>query len=466
MNLKFWGKKESSDTMIEVKQSLEDKMAAKVEYFLESSLQTLPDEDYLFKPFMQTSLKRDLSAGELRLERSKARDLYNISSTISQFVSLLNSGTFGKGLSSPTCEDQTIQTKINQLWDDNKNVFDTINLRDLNTRLILEGELFFAFYKDKKDYKITLLDPDEITTIIVSDEDSNRIALYKREYRQLTYDFKANNYDNKHTIIEYYQDYECPDSDVTVDKAIKSGHFIPDIKIYHVKVNSVGLRGIPEVSRSYDWARAHARSLSDQQTYIKAQSKIAWLRTIVTKSTAAIQGIANSMSNSNTGSTLITNGSQKVDPMQIGTGMVSNMDSGIRNAHLEVIKNTGFGEHYYGDSSSGNLATASAMELPAIWKIQERQLIWENIIINLLCYLLKLSGVKTITKIDLEFPDAKTLSVEEQSNLINAIISGYNAGLLSKKECSKRIYNLIGSNNIEQLLDSDDLKTGDINGQQ
>jgi hypothetical protein len=55
----------------------------------------------------------------------------------------------------------------------------------------------------------------------------------------------------------------------------------------------------------------------------------------------------------------------------------------MRALKLYIYAGLGFGEHYMGDPASGNLATATAMELPVLKMIQAEQKFWASIYTDL-----------------------------------------------------------------------------------
>ena len=420
---------------------------------------TLSDEDYMFKPMYSTTsiTQRDLTYSQLVEQRRRAYDLFEVDPSVAQFINILNSATFGSGVDTPVSDDERIQALIDEIWnnpDNQRVVFSPLSMRNMNTQLVVNGELFFVLVRSGNTLRISFLDPNEITAVVISDQDSTKPVLYERTYNETTYDFDRSAYTTIQNKKQYYADFMANESDPTIRRAIKAGNFVPNYKIFHVKVNTLGMRGIPEISRCYDWARAHARSIGDQLTVSKSLAKFSWIQKIATKSSAAIAAMGNKIAAASptAGATVVQNQASELTPVNIPTGSVQNLDTAIRNSHIESIRSLGFGEHYYADNSSGNLATASAMELPAIWKIQERQLIWETIIKAILEYAVKLNNMQA-GHLDIEFPPAKILSTQEASQMVTSIIAASQAGLIDEDEASIRIYKLIGSNNINKLME-------------
>ena len=69
------------------------------------------------------------------------------------------------------------------------------------------------------------------------------------------------------------------------------------------------------------------------------------------------------------------------------SGATVAVDDG-RRALLMVCAATGIYEHYFGDPSTGNLATAKAMEQPMLLMFQERQELWKDVFTTIIDYVL------------------------------------------------------------------------------
>jgi len=432
-------RKKKQETPVEI--DLIEKIDETIYNLLESTQR--PDEDFVWKPLDYNLSKKDLTLSQLREERIKARDMFNISPEIAQFLSILNSGTFGNGLEKPNSEDIQVQNIIDLIWEDTHNqkiLFNPLSMKQMNTCLVLQGEIFFVLTTapNIKMVKISTIDPDEITNIIFNSQDASEPMAYERKYREKIYDMSAKQFKYSDYKTKYYMDYE----QTRKIQGTETNQYI-----YHIKVNTIGNRGIPEISRCYHWVRAHARSVQDMATLSKALAMFAWRKKITTKSSAAINSAVNRINTAtpSTGAIHLANDAVSMDTIPVPTGGIQNLGDAARQTFLEAIRSLGFGEHYYSQADTGNLATASAMELPAIWKIEDRQMIWKSIIINILNFAIRRQMIEDY-EIEIEFPPAKRLNANETNSIITSIIAAYQAQLIDKVDAVKKIYEVYGLN--------------------
>jgi hypothetical protein len=225
------------------------------------------------------------------------------------------------------------------------------------------------------------------------------------------------------------------------------------------------LRGIPEAYRAYDWIRSHARTVSDLVTLSKALAMFAWRKKLNTKSATAIENAAKMFRTPPSGpaGVQVENQNVQLDAINVPTGGVGNLEVASRQTHLQSIRAFGFGEHYYSDSSSGNLATATAMELPVIWKIEDRQEQVGAVCEDLTSLAIELAVIqqdfpsrRLPTRVDrafdLDFPPAQPDNPATTATLLQALTAASGA-LLDPREAAYRAYTALGSNNIPEILE-------------
>jgi hypothetical protein len=235
---------------------------------------------------------------------------------------------------------------------------------------------------------------------------------------------------------------------------------------YHVKANTLGLRGIPEAYRAYDWIRSHARTVSDLVTLSKALAMFAWRKKLNTKSATAIENAAKMFRTPPSGpaGVQVENQNVQLDAINVPTGGVGNLEVASRQTHLQSIRPFGFGEHWYSDASTGNLATASAMDMPAIWKIEERQQFIGEVCEDLTRLAIELAVIqgdfpsrRLPTRVDrafdLDFPAPQPRNENVLGIFLNALTTAAKDGLIDPREAAYQAYTALGSNDVTEILE-------------
>ena len=461
---------------------------ARVQETIASQLaQELTEEDNGWRKLSDGAGGYDLSLRELSTIRAKCIKAWQIDPSLGQAASLLVSGAFGKGLDTPRAADSRVQEVVDRLWEDEDNrlaLFSRDAMARTSNALMLEGERFLAVHTSVTESRVKLseLPCAEVVDVVTAPENSLKPILYRREFRPETYDVAAGRYTTGAKRVVYYADWRCwrylldpafgEDSPEWEDgvadllsRAGIGGDAGPLAMAYHVKANTLGLRGIPEAYRAYDWIRSHARTVSDLVTLSKALAMFAWRKKLNTKSATAIENAAKMFRTPPSGpaGVQVENQNVQLDAINVPTGGVGNLEVASRQTHLQSIRAFGFGEHYYSDSSSGNLATATAMELPVIWKIEDRQEQVGAVCEDLTSLAIELAVIqqdfpsrRLPTRVDrafdLDFPPAQPDNPATTATLLQALTAASGA-LLDPREAAYRAYTALGSNNIPEILE-------------
>lgn len=441
-------------------------------------------EDQGWRKITQTVTGRDLSNAELQSLRQRCASLWTIDPAIGQAAFLLQSGTFGRGVPIPKAVDRRVGKILDRFWQDPDNVLAVFSREALalaNTLLMVEGERFYTLHTSEADsrVKIAIIEPNEIQAVIPHPQNKLRPLLYKRVYKPEEWDFQRGSWSMTGTEkVEYYADWRVAayidpriidsisveDWDPEVVKVMQgAGQALQSAVVYHLKANTIGQRGIPEVYRAYDWVKAHSAALSDLATLTAALAAFAWRQKVVTKSSTAL---ANAAAKFNTpppgaGGVVTENQNYTLEPIDVGTGSTSNQQVTVRHTLLQSIRPFGFGEHWYGDASTGNLATATAMELPAIWRIEDRQELFGGFLRDLSLFAIERAVIfQDFVKVpqsvdryfDLDFPPARPQQPGEVAQMLQALTTASGA-LLDPQEASYQAYVALGTNDINQVME-------------
>jgi hypothetical protein len=462
---------------------------ARVQETIASQLaQELTEEDNGWRKLTEGAGTYDLTPGELADIRAKCIKAWQIDPSLGQAASLLVSGAFGKGLDTPRAADSRVQEVVDRLWDDEDNrlaLFSRDAMARTSNALMLEGERFLAVHTSVTESRVKLseLPCAEVVEVVTAPENALKPVLYRREFRERAYNVAAGRYETGAKRVVHYADWRCwryvldptfdadsPDWEEGVGELLGAAGILEASGslpfCYHVKGNTLGLRGIPEAYRAYDWIRSHARTLSDLVTLSKALAMFAWRKKLNTKSATAIENAAKMFRTPPSGpaGVQVENQNVSLDAINVPTGGVGNLEVASRQTHLQSIRAFGFGEHWFSDASTGNLATASAMDMPAIWKIEERQQAIGEVCEDLTKLAIELCVIagdfpsrRLPTRVDrafdLDFPAPQPRNENVLGIFLNALTTAADKGLIDKREAAYQAYTALGSNDVTELLE-------------
>ena len=332
--------------------------------------------------------------GSFKKMLKRCRLFYHNDPLAGQWVNLTTAFVFSEGVSKPKAKDQKIQEVVDEFWNDPDNkvaLTDMLAQHLLSNKIQYEGNIFFALFDDEVGKcKVRVLNTDEIDDVIRDPEDRMRTNFYKVAVTERKFNFKSDTYDISNKGFIYYADidnYDPTAFDVPVNKLVDG------CRVMQMKVNcDINDKfGVPDLYRGLDWMKAHKTMNEDVATLVKALSTIAWKKKViggpgvVSNMKAAMDSKTNLTNIRNSaGQTQIENQGVDMQSIKIETGGVSVGKDGARMSKLMVCAASSIFEHYFGDPSTGNLATAKSMELPMVKKFIIYQSIWRGAYLRLL----------------------------------------------------------------------------------
>ncbi len=178
-----------------------------------------------------------------------------------------------------------------------------------------------------------------------------------------------------------------------------------DQPMLHMKCGGLSkwLFGCPEVYAAIDWARAYKNFLEDWASVNRALARFA--TTVETKGgVQAIQnfqkvlgttlGVGGTSVETNptpvTGSTFVTGPGNKLEAFK--TSGAQNSPEQGRRMMLAIAAAFGLPETFFGDASTGSLATAQSLDRPTELKFLERQERWRFTLQRIIAHVLESSG--------------------------------------------------------------------------
>lgn len=313
---------------------------------------------------------------------------------------------FGQGVD-VVAADEDVQTVVDAFMEDSKNRTELTGEQAMltkETELQVTANLFFTFFTDPLNgaTRVRTIPLSEITRIIYNPDDSKEPWYYYRQWQQ-----------PKEPGSQKYEMHQAMYPDINyMPKGGLPKHFngievMALNPVYHVKTNCLSDMeyGVSEIYAAIDWAKAYKDFLEDWYTIVKSLSKFAWKATSKSGATGmaqakqvlegAINGGSNPMNSDLPGQAAqvwMSSDNFDLAPMPKSGATVA-VDDG-RRALLMVCAATGIYEHYFGDPSTGNLATAKAMEQPMLLMFQERQELWTDVFNTILGYVINQSALK------------------------------------------------------------------------
>jgi hypothetical protein len=291
--------------------------------------------------------------------------------------------------------------------------------------LKLSGNLFVALITDPNIGRVTArcIPLYEIVDIITNPEDRNDPWYYKRAYMQATLDPATGMVVTKQEEV-YHPDWRYTPAKGEMYQTIGSKEVLWEQPVYHLKTNCLGDMkfGVPEVYSELDWAKAYKRFLENWSKLVEAYARFAFSLTsrggkqAISAAKQKIQGAIGTQSD------LTSDSSDKGRPtasiaamtegMKLETirtqGATTSADD-ARRLMLMISSGSGIPEQILtGDPSTGNLATAKAMERPLELQFRNRQQLWIDTWNHILQYVViaaaKAPNYKGLDTIEYEDP--------------------------------------------------------------
>lgn len=316
-----------------------------------------------------------------------------------------------EGLQYNCDEDTTQQKAIDKFMKDRRNrkLLSAAGMKRLSTRLLVDGEIFFAMFEDGT---IRTFDPLQITNIVCKADDDETTLVYVRKTT------------GKDQETLYYKDWAADDKDAAKAKDPITGELVgtkieKSVVVYHLPFEPFEKRGTGLLSSCVNWSREHRRFMEARVAITQAlstwahkvtvkggQSKLNKVRDAL-QSTFAVTGTQNGterVPQNAPASAFIQNDGIDMVPTPRATG-ASDSKSDADQLKLMVCAGTGLGIHYFGDNATGNLATSTAMELPMLKAFMGYQKLWIDAFRDLFTILLQIGPDEDPLEIDLSMPE-------------------------------------------------------------
>lgn len=408
-------------------------------------------------------LNADLDPRSRRVMVSQSRMYWLRDPLAHQAVRLWTDYCFGDSGLSVTCDDKKTQDKIHAFLDDprNKRLLSASGQKRLSNNLLVDGEIFFAVFSDGV---IRKYDPQQIT--IISDPDDEDTVL---AYKRLTSSNKT----------LYYRDWTATpqDAQAVIDPETKKTFKVErNVSIYHLAYDAFGKRGNGLLVSSLSWSIQHRKFMEARVAITQALSKFTYKTTVaggpkeVAKTQAKLESsFANRAPNTLEKNPVTTAGGNFIQskgldlvplPRTTGAGEAKDDSDSLK---LQVCAGTGIMLHYFGDPSTGNLATATAMELPMLKMFQGYQKLWKDAYADIFFIVLDEKLGKKPIKKNVDLPPILKDDLQELGRFLVGLAAMFPE--VKIPEILEMCLISLGVNNIDEIMDLIEEKRKEIEDQ-
>ena len=322
---------------------------------------------------------------------------------------------FGRGVPKPKAADEKVQEVIDEAWDDpdNKAALTTFAAQTaLCTDLVLQSNLFLLFFEGSDGkVKLGILDHDSVEDAVRDSNNRLRVLYYVARQRAYGWDFTMDRPDVKVTMsqqdprkprVMYYQALAATKSETgeidSEDQPCPPEKLAEGL-VYHIAINkgTEMVFGVPAMRRIVKWMAALNDFMAARVDMTQAAAAFIMRRTI----TGTPQQVANIAAKAiSRRSTLASQSVDSPDAALVGAGprpgSILNENQNVKTEPFAVstqaaqaaqdaqmirsqVSAATWPQHYLGDQSNANLATAQALELPVIKKVESLQELFEGL---------------------------------------------------------------------------------------
>lgn len=349
---------------------------------------------------------------EMRYDRrqrvaARARTAYAEDPLAFREIEMTADFVFGRGVGVPRAKSKKLQKVIDRAWKDPNNQ-DKLTGFEAQRALVVDmktqANIFITRYTQNGRIRVGFLDHDTVETIVSDPEDRHRDLWYLVAKRIEDWDFETDTYAVSSAIteagrrkIEYWPHWrnveiareERKERKETALKEPPDEKLVKDVGVYHMRMFrwSESRFGISPFTRHIRFLSAFNKFLETRITM--AQASAAFIARKSVKGTPRqITRVATNMvaqlgelgqqqapprfdPAASFPSNPMVGGIQVEDAMSRTEALSLNSGAGNAAQDAQVLRSpisaaSGWGQHYIGDASNANLASATTLELPAL----------------------------------------------------------------------------------------------------
>ena len=325
----------------------------------------------------------------------------------------------------------------------------------------VDGELALLLQRVGSEFRVVVLDPLTITAVEQNPTAPGVPMLYKREYmvkgsqtRRYYWSQYARLDNEAKQTLEVSHEREWGRDDKMRPKDDEW------LMLFTVGVEATAMRGTPPYWPIIPWSDSVNDLASMLRTYITALTQWAW--SVKVKATEADiarrqANLGSKVDGTNprpTGAAVRISGQgETLDPINITSQGGALFQHGFEVSRLMVCAGTGLPVYYLmGDPSTGNLATATAMELPVLKRFEHWQMLWTGLLDSVIAFIAAERGYELDTEslIELDLPD---LDQRDAKGLLPALAQGVAAGFLPVEDAARIASWVLDAGNAEEMVE-------------
>jgi len=355
---------------------------------------------------------QEVKATERRRMAAQARMVWIQDPVAGANVDLSCQFIFGRGVPKPKAVDSKVQDVIDEAWadTDNKAALTTFAAQTaLCTDLVIQSNLFILFFEgDDGKVKLGILDHDLVEDAVRDSQNRLRVLYYVARRREYEWDYTmdrvslknaGNMMQNGKPQVVYYQALDATEPDtgkLDTDDPPCPANKLGEGYVYHIAINrgSEQVFGIPAMRRIVKWMAALNDFMAARVDMTQAAAAFIMRRTIkgspqqvaniAAKAISRQSAIASSSidgqpvtAGPRPASILNENEAVKTEPFALNTQAAqASQDAQMIRSQISAAT---WPQHYLGDQSNANLATAQALELPVVKRVEAFQELFEGL---------------------------------------------------------------------------------------
>jgi len=337
----------------------------------------------------------------------------------------------------------------------NRDFFSAQGQQKSSNRLLIDGDLFITIWDTESGFVFRRFDSKEITEIITNPQDAEEPWFYKRMVPG------AAGSQDKAT---YYRDWAAPDEAVLkVEGKVRKVE--ENVVVYHVANDPLRLWGSSLLESSLDWSRENRKFMQARSAVIQAVAR--YIYKITNKgSSKALKDLKNRLS-----TTLTTGTGRESNPTPAAASTwlqnqglnleLQKQDTGARNATDDadmLMRMFGSGVnlplHYFADARTGNLATATAMELPLLKGFEMYRQLWTDAYLDMYRYVLERNNINTRrAELDLDWMPIVQKDLPKLADALQKL-KDVIPELGERPETVAMVFAAIGINNVTEIVEA------------